>query len=425
MAISKPMRRFFRELEENSRIALEQLAAHKMRSGLTALGVIIGIIAVTLMGTAINGIDKGFSDSLDMLGHDIFYVERWPWRDVGDDWVQYRNRRLIRTHYADELNRYINANPQSLLRLAAPMVGINRTIEANGISVPGVFIGGTNADFSLINTADIAHGRFFNHAEDLGNHPVAILGHDVAEALYPAGVETAVGQVVYISRIRCTVIGVLARQGEFLGMHSFDRQAMIPVGVLRRVYRGDWFNSLRVQAREGVRLDHARDELTGYMRLVRGLEPHQPNDFEINQSEALEEQIGPIKAGITLAGFGITGLALFVGAIGIMNITFVSVRERTREIGTRRALGARRSTILWQFLLEAVSVCLVGGIVGLMLSIGFFRLLQAAFPAFPFVFSTDLVIFAMFLSITVGILAGIAPAWLAARLDPATALRHE
>lgn len=425
MATLKAMKRFLNEFEENARIAMEQLWVHKVRSLLTALGVIIGIIAVTLMGTAIKGIDKGFSDSLDMLGQDIFYVERWPWRDVGDDWILYRNRRFIETRYAEELNQYIAGNPHSLLRVAVPVSTTGRMIEFSGRNVSGVFLVGTTADFNLINTADIRHGRFFNRAEEVGSHPVTILGYDVADALFPAGIETAIGETVMIARHKFTVIGVLARQGDFLGMQSFDKQAIMPLSAMRKFHRGGWSNSLRVQALPDVPMSYAHDELVGYMRLIRKLMPDQDNDFEVNRSEAIEEQIAPIKGGITLAGFFITGLALFVGAIGIMNITFVSVRERTREIGTRRALGARRSTILWQFLLEAVAVCLLGGILGVLSAIGLFQLLQMIFPNFPFMFSSDLVIIAMLLSIAVGIVSGMAPAWQAARLDPANALRHE
>ena len=221
------------------------------------------------------------------------------------------------------------------------------------------------------------------------------------------------------------VIGVPERQGSFLGLQSFDNQAIVPLSTLQKVYRGDWRNNLRVQIAPGADADLAYDEMTGLYRRIRGLLPEEENDFEINRSEALEKELGPVKSGLALAGFFITGLALFVGAIGIMNITFVSVKERTREIGTRRAIGARRNAILLQFLIEAVSICLLGGVIGLALAYGLKTLIANALPNFPFNFSTDLVILACFLSILTGVLSGLAPAWQAAKLDPANALRHE
>jgi putative ABC transport system permease protein len=412
-------------LWENVRIAFEQLRAHKVRSLLTALGVIIGIIAVTLMGTAIQGINKGFSDSLDMLGQDLLYVERWPWRDVGDDWALFRNRPHMQIEYAAAINNAIAANPQSVLRVAVPCAFTGRSISREGRSISNVQITGTQADFALINTAEIEFGRFFTHAEESSGRNTIVLGYEVADGLFPEGRETALDTTVRISGIAYEVVGVLARQGEFLGLQSFDKQAIIPLRSLRKFTDTRRNVQLRVQARPGVTMAAASDELTGIMRGIRGLLPEQPNDFEINQSEALEEQLGPVKSGITLAGFFITGLALFVGAIGIMNITFVSVRERTREIGTRRALGARREAILLQFLFEAVAVCLFGGLIGLGLAYGGNHVLMRLFPSFPFIFSPTLVLIAMLLSVFTGIASGLAPAWQASRLDPANALRHE
>ncbi len=396
-----------------------------MRSMLTALGVIIGIVAVTLMGTAIKGIDQGFDDSLEMLGHDIFYVQRLPWRDISDEWHLYRNRPHIKVEYAAELNRQIQANPNSLLRIAVPTIEARRSVERDGTSVGGVRLNGTTADFDSINTARILHGRFFNRTEDVGGHNVVVLGYDVADGLFPEGIEYAIDQQVTISGLRFTVVGVLARQGMFLASQNFDQEAVMPLTALRKFHRGTWSVRVRVQANPGVDIDSARGELTGMMRGIRRLMPGQDNNYEINFSDDLEERFGSTKAGIAFAGFFITGLALFVGAIGIMNITFVSVRERTREIGTRRALGARRSTILWQFLIEAVAVCFVGGLIGLVSAFGLSHFIENMFPDFPFVFSIDLVLLALALATATGILSGLAPAWQAARLDPSTALRHE
>jgi putative ABC transport system permease protein len=413
------------EWTEAFRIAIDQLLSHKVRSLLTALGVIIGIVAVTLMGTAIKGIDKGFTNSLDMLGQDILYIEKWPWGDVGDDWVKYRNRPDIDLDDAGLINEWIQRNPDSRLRVAAPSKVAFFSIKRAERSAPGIYVNGTTADFAMMNTADIRLGRFFTYSEELAGLNVMLLGHDVAESLFPEGAERAIGEKVTMEGRKFNVIGVIERQGSFLGLQSFDKQVIVPMPSLQRVYRWNRQNNLRIQAAPGADLDLAVDELTGIYRRIRGLLPGEENDFEINRSEALQEQLGPVKSALAVAGFFVTGLALFVGAIGIMNITFVSVKERTREIGTRRAIGARRQAILLQFLIEAVSICLVGGIIGLGLAYGCKATIAKALPAFPFTFSTDLVILAFVLSVLTGVLSGLAPAWQAARLDPANALRHE
>lgn len=413
------------EWTEAFRIALEQLNLHKVRSLLTALGVIIGIIAVTLMGTAIKGIDIGFNNSLDMLGQDIIYVERYPWGGSGHDWHRYRNRPTIDLKDAEKINSYIARTPDSNLRIAVPSKWWGGSIKYNKRSAPNVPINGTSADFALINTADLEAGRFFTYGEDLGRQNVVILGHDVCDSLFPEGMDAAIGEFIIMNGIKFKVIGVLERQGSFLGLQSFDRQVIVPLSAMEKFYSRDWYNNLRVQIVEGADSGLAEDELLGLYRRIRGLLPEQENDFELNRSEAIEKELGPVKAGLAIAGFFITGLALFVGAIGIMNITFVSVRERTREIGTRRAIGARRSAILLQFLIEAISICLMGGIIGLSIAYGLKIAISNAFPDFPFTFSTQLVIIATLLSILTGILSGLAPAWQASKLDPANALRHE
>jgi putative ABC transport system permease protein len=172
-------------------------------------------------------------------------------------------------------------------------------------------------------------------------------------------------------------------------------------------------------------MEAAKDELIGDMRRVRGLRPEQPNDFELNEQQALRSTLGPIKGGIAVAGLFVTGLALFVGAIGIMNITYVSVKERTREIGTRKAIGAKRRSILLQFLVEAVAICLIGGVLGLALSWLMSTAVAAAFPSFPMRFSLSLVMTGLIVSTITGIVSGFAPALSASRLDPIEALRYE
>jgi putative ABC transport system permease protein len=410
------------ELIESIRIAFSVIRAHKMRSVLTALGVIIGIIAVTLMGSAIGGIETGFDRSMAVIGDDILYVEKWPWRHV-DDWWNYRNRRTMNVRYAGELNRIIADTPNSQLVIAVPTLQTGRNVKYGENEVKSVFTQGTTIDFLLTSTSQFADGRFFTEAESRGGRNVVVLGADVADALFPG--RSPLEETVSIDGNPFRVVGVYARQGTFLGLFSFDNQVVIPLGAFMRAFSSRLDTSIRVKVRDKNRMEAARDELTGAMRRVRALPPEARNDFEINEQGALQSSIGPIKSGIAVAGLFVTGLALFVGAIGIMNITYVSVKERTREIGTRKAVGARRRTILLQFLVEAVAICVIGGVVGIVLSWLMTTAVAAAAPSFPMRFSIGLVTTGLVVSMLTGIISGFAPAVAASRLDPIEALRYE
>ncbi len=416
------MTRLIYELTESFRIAFAQIRANKLRSVLTALGVIIGIVAVTLMGTAIGGIDKGFTNSLAMLGDDVLYVQKWPWGGV-EDWWNYANRPPIRPEDAEKLNRVIEQTPNSLLEVAVPVSSRGTSVKAGENKVSGVQTFGTTADYGRLISADFSEGRLFNETEAVGGRPVCVLGFDVAEALFQG--RSPLDETVMLAGHPFTVIGVVSKQGSFLGLFSFDNQAIIPLEAFRKYFSVRRGAEIRVKIRDKNRVEEAKEELIGAMRRVRAQLPGERDNFNINEQGAFKAQLDPIKQGIALAGLFITGLSLFVGAIGIMNITFVSVKERTKEIGTRKALGARRRTILLQFLIEAVSICLIGGVAGLALTYGLVLAVGAAFPAMPVEFSISLVFVSMAVSIATGIVSGFAPAYGASRLDPVVALRYE
>ncbi len=416
------MTRIVYETVESFAIAFAQIAANKLRSALTALGVIIGIVAVTLMGTAILGIDAGVEQSLSGFGDDVVYVTKWPWKDTSD-WWNFRNRRDINVEHAQPINDWIADHPQSPLKLAVPAANWGASVMRGEYRVNNIRIVGSTADLGRIVRSDMKEGRFFSDIENRSARNVVVVGFDVADALFPN--VSPIGKEIRIRNQLYTVVGVAARQGSFLGLFSWDSQVIMPLGAFGRSFPVRYAEpEIRVQI-DLERAEEARDEIRGIMRRMRGLSPEKKDDFEINSQQVIREQLDPVKRGIAIGGLFITGLALFVGAIGIMNITYVSVKERTKEIGTRKALGARRRTILLQFLIEAVSICVLGGMGGLAMAWGLSAIVSVLMPTFPLVFSIGLVLLGLGVSVFTGIFSGFAPAWQASKLDPVVALRYE
>ena len=416
------MTRIVYETVESFAIAFAQIAANKLRSALTALGVIIGIVAVTLMGTAILGIDAGVEQSLSGFGDDVVYVTKWPWKDTSD-WWSFRNRRDINVEHAQPINDWIADHPQSPLKLAVPAANWGASVMRGEYRVNNIRIVGSTADLGRIVRSDMKEGRFFSDIENRSARNVVVVGFDVADALFPN--VSPIGKEIRIRNQLYTVVGVAARQGSFLGLFSWYSQVIMPLAAFGRSFPVRYADpEIRVQI-DLERAEEARDEIRGIMRRMRGLSPEKKDDFELNSQQVIREQLDPVKRGIAIGGLFITGLALFVGAIGIMNITYVSVKERTKEIGTRKALGARRRTILLQFLIEAVSICVLGGMGGLAMAWGLSAIVSVLMPTFPLVFSIGLVLLGLGVSVFTGIFSGFAPAWQASKLDPVVALRYE
>ena len=397
---------------ENLFISLSAVFTNKTRSILTALGIIIGVFSVTMMGTLISGLDKTFESSMSMLGRDILYISRYEW--FGDmDWWEVRNRPRMRTEYVEkvkERSKYALAVAPVMQRGASLSYGEKETRTE---------IFGTNEDYMKTITANIVEGRFFSQNEDRSGSRVTIIGFGIKEAFF--GEKDPIGKYIKIDNEKFRVIGVLEKQGKFLGLFSTDKQAILPIGAYNRVFSKRGWMRLSIKIPE-EKVEEGLDEIYSVMRHIRGLKPNQKNDFAINQTKAFEKNYNMLKIAIGGTGTFITLLSLIVGGIGVMNIMFVSVKERTREIGVRKAIGATKGMILGQFLMEAISICLIAGLLGLMISYAFSIFLNQVFPS---TLDIRLAGFSIFISILVGVISGIVPSYRAANLDPIDSLRYE
>ncbi len=399
-------------LFENFFISLSAVFANKTRSILTALGIIIGVFSVTMMGTLISGLDKTFESSMSMLGRDILYISRYEW--FGDmEWWEVRNRPRMRTEYVQKVKQ------RSKYALAVAPVMQRGASLSYGEKETRTEIFGTNEDYMKTITANIVEGRFFSQNEDRSGSRVTIIGFGIKEAFF--GEKDPIGKYIKIDNEKFRVIGVLEKQGKFLGLFSTDKQAILPIGAYNRVFSKRGWMRLSVKIPE-QKIEEGLDEIYSVMRHIRGLKPNQKNDFAINQTKAFEKNYNMLKIAIGGTGTFITLLSLIVGGIGVMNIMFVSVKERTREIGVRKAIGATKGMILGQFLMEAISICLIAGLLGLMISYVFSILLNQVFPS---TLDMRLAGFSIFISILVGVISGIIPSYRAANLDPIDALRYE
>jgi putative ABC transport system permease protein len=409
------MRFMFSELREGLLIAFHAIKANKMRSILTTLGIVIGIVSVTLMGTAIEGLNRAFNKSIQAIGADVLYVQKWPWGG-GGDWWTIRNRRNIDITQARAIQRQAE-----FVDAVSPVAGAMRQAKYKRIYVDNVAIVGTGPDFLRTNGVNIAFGRFFTTAEADGGRPVCALGSEVSANLFPN--ENPLGKTVKLGAYPYKVVGVLEKQGSFLGLESLDNRAYVPITrFFTEFARRHTSISILVKAKSLPDLDETKEEVRGILRKARGLRPKQEDDFAINQQEILIQTFNTIGVVIAAVGLFITGLALFVGGIGIMNIMFVSVTERTKEIGIRMAIGAPRRTILQQFLMESAALCLMGGIIGLIIAFPLSLIIDQVLPtAMPI----SIIAVALLVSVFVGVVSGLLPAYRASRLDPVDALRYE
>lgn len=410
------MKKFIVSLTESSKIAFSALWTNKMRALLTTTCIVIGIVSVTTMNTITDGVDRSFEESMDMLGRNVVFVEKWPWGFGGEyKWWEYRNRREMRLEYADRLEELV----PSATNVSAS-ADRNTSVRFQDRSAENVdFVGSTSSYFQTAGL-NMEEGRVFTEEEENRAARVAILGAGVAETLFEN--IDPLNKQIRIQGQRFTVIGLLEKQGNFLGLENMDNRIITPIKSYGTIYDLRWGIQLSVQFPDKETLQEGEYEVIGAMRQIRGLGPMEENDFAINQAALFEQEFQGMKIAIYGIGIFLTGLALFVGGIGVMNIMFVSVKERTREIGIRKAVGAKSWEIRLQFLLEAIVICLIGGVLGVILSVGITQIINQFFVAY---LDWITVLNAILICTAVGLLFGYLPSSRASNSDPIESLRYE
>ncbi len=407
--------RIFTSLTEGLRIAFRALSINKVRSVLTALCIIIGITMVTVVDAVTTGMDETFDRSMAMLGTNVVYIEKWPWDD-DLEWWEIMNRPEIELSYRDFL--------QERSKLASEISAYAQrgtNIKYKGETAERVGIVGATANHLLVQGMNIVRGRMFTEQEVRNVSKVIVLGQSLVDGLFEEN-EDPLGKQVKIRGRKFTVIGVLEKQGMFLGLGDADNQVIIPVKTYGTLF------GLKNDVRLGVKFPDEETfidgeyEIEGLMRQVRQLDAAEDNDFAINKPQAFEEVLSQFKNGLYMGGFVLVGLSLLIGGIGIMNIMFVSVRERTKEIGIRKAVGAKSWEILSQFLIESVTICVAGGVIGVIIA-GILTLIIDQF--FTATMNVSVVAFAFILCSLVGVIFGFIPAYRAAKSDPIESLRFE
>lgn len=413
----------FQIFETSLKQAAAELGANRTRTFLSLLGITIGIFCIIAVFTVIDSLEKNLQNNMASLGSDVIYLSRKPWIPEGEfRWWEYLERAPMGDEELNTISRLPSVQLASICHTAS--VSLHYQEE----SLEGAMAYAVTEHFDRIQNLDIEKGRYLSAAELAAGTAVAVIGKEIEEAFFPFGVE-AVGKTLTMKGRRFQIIGVMKKSGQNMAGFQFDNAVVYPYRLAQGLFAMnslDWSNDpvIMVKAQPRVRVEDMTDEVQGHLRALRKVKPGDANNFSVNQLSQVSERMDMMFGTINLVGAIIGGFALVVGAFGIANIMFVTVRERTRLIGIKKAIGARSKNILTEFLIEAVVLCLIGGSIGILV-VMLLGLWMTHGLDFPVHLSAKNIILGVSISALVGILAGYIPARTAARLDPVVAIRSQ
>jgi putative ABC transport system permease protein len=406
-------------LSEILKLAAGALSANKLRSGLTMLGIAVGVFSVIGVMTVISGLRSNIEQGLNVLGANSFQLTRTPPINFSDPDQRYANRRLIDYAMATRLRELLGSSATVSLQIRRQGRVVTYLDRRTN---PNVLLGGGDEHFVTSRNFEVAAGRNLGQDDVEFGRPVVVLGADVSEKIFVN--EEPVGRLVRIDGQNYTVVGVLAAKGSSFGQ-SQDNVALIPITRFLQIYGAAGRSvSINVQAPSQQELAAVQDRAIGTMRLVRGLDPEDPNDFEVFSNDSLIDAFNKIAGVIAVGAFVISAIALLASGVGVMNIMLVSVTERTKEIGIRKSIGAKKRNILSQFLIEAVALSLAGGLAGVGFGIVAGNGVALALNS-ELIFPWGWALAGVLVCSGIGVTFGLYPAWKAANLDPIEALRYE
>ena len=409
---------------ENIKMALETLRSHKFRSFLTVLGVIIGVLTVVMISSILTGVRKNLIGLVQEYGTDNVYAFHLKSGFQGMPTREEMARKPLTVDDARALKMDSHAIDDVAYQAISLIHWRGRTVRYRSDSFSRAKISGVSSNFGDIINTSLAEGRFFSASDNYRAADIGVIGSNVVEALFPH-TRRVLGRSITLGGHPITVVGILGkRHNSLFGETEDDHAVYVPYRTMRKMSPEDRFLMIVVRAREG-QLAQAMDETESILRRQRGLRFDQANNFDVNTADKMIEQFDALTATMGLVAIAISAVGLMVGGIGVMNIMLVSVTERTREIGIRRAVGAKRQDIILQFLCEAMTLTTLGGLIGILLSILASYVLVYALPTVPATIPLWALTAGFVVSVSIGLVFGVFPAFKAASLDPIESLRWE